>query len=419
MGDEGDPVPGRHVALVVVERLGDRPRSVVETEEPEDADEELADLRVLVEPGALEVAADGVRADVEVRWVLLEHAILVLAPLGPRFREANVHRDGEVERLGGVLVELELGEEHRLEREELGLLDGVEVEEVGVVDDVESAGDLGETAVVALGLLAKLEERLLDLDVGERVDLGEGGDADLVEAVLSSDVGEAVDDPGRLVVPAVGERARVAAGAAASRDEREVRLVDRREDVLPPGDEVAPDVDVVPEVGKAVAPRRKDALELLGPNVEVGRTGRGETGEDLLRLLEFDELLEDLEEGDVGLRDDLGEVIPLAQRKLDPLVAELLEDLLRVVRRVRRLRREEREVRLEDPLARRRHGAHRVEGAFDHLAVDGPVGEPPSAFEEEFLVAFVASETARRSSVSFLSETIVEAQKLTRRGRPT
>lgn len=177
---------------------------------------------------------------------------------------------------------------------------------------------------MALGLLAKFEERLLDLDVREGVDFGEGRDADLVKVVLASDVGETVDDPGRLVVAAVRERRRAAvdaAGRGGGRDEGEVRLVDGREDVLAPGDEVAPNVDVVPEVREAVAPGAEDALELLRPAVEVALVRSGEAGEDLLRLLELDELLENLKKRDVRLRDDVGEVVPLAEGELNAFVA--------------------------------------------------------------------------------------------------
>lgn len=108
MRDERDPVPGWDLALVAVERLRDGPGGVVEAEEPEDPNEEFADLGALVESGGLEVAADGVGGDREVVGLLLVHAVVVLAPLGPGLREAHVHRDGEVERLVRFLVKVEL-----------------------------------------------------------------------------------------------------------------------------------------------------------------------------------------------------------------------------------------------------------------------------------------------------------------------
>ena len=105
--------------------------------------------------------------------------------------------------------------------------------------------------------------------------------------------------------------------------------------MLAPRNEVGPHVDVVPEVGKTISPRREDALELLRTGVEVRVVRSGEAVEDLLRFLQFYKLLEDLEEGDVGLRNDFGEVVPFAKRELDPFVAQLVERFPCVVRRLR------------------------------------------------------------------------------------
>ena len=137
-----------------------------------------------------------------------------------------------------------------LEREELGFLSRAKVAQVGVVDDLETGGELVRLLVVTLGLLAQLEERLLDLDVRQGVDLGERGDADVREMVLPRDVSESVDDPGGLVIAAVSVRGLTAGrrrGRIGLRD-AQVDAVDGREDVLTPGDEIGPDVDVVPFV---------------------------------------------------------------------------------------------------------------------------------------------------------------------------
>ena len=61
-------------------------------------------------------------------------------------------------------------------------------------------GSQTHAARIPFGLLAQLEKRVLDLNVGQRVDFGERREADVHEAMLASNVGEAVDRPCRLVV---------------------------------------------------------------------------------------------------------------------------------------------------------------------------------------------------------------------------
>ena len=417
--DEGDPVPRRHVAFVAVERFRNRSGRVVQAEEPEDPYEQLPHLGTLVESSRLQITADGVRGDAEVVRILLEHSIVILSPLRPRFRESHVHRNGHVERLIRFVVKSELREEHSLERKEFGFLSGVEVHEIRVVDDLESTRELGGILVVTFRLFSKLEERFLDFNVRESVDFGEGGDADFVEVVLSSDVGEAIDDPGGFVVSSVGERIRILARSGILRrgDEREVRLVDCGEYVLSPSYEVAPDVDVVPQIWQSIPPSAEHILQLLRSSVEILRVRSRETDEDLLRFLQLDELLEDGEEGDVGLRDDFGEVVPLAERELDSFVAELVEVLLLVLSRLERLGLDESHVRFKDSSTRSRDGAHSFDRFVEHIAFGGPVGESPRAFEEQLLVAFILCETAADKESAF---EIRRAEKQrTRQERPT
>ena len=90
----------------------------------------------------------------------------------------------------------------------------------------------------------------MNFDIREGVDFGEGSDADFVEMMLSSDVGESIDDPGGLVITSIRERIRILTGSRILRrgNEGEVRLVDRREDVLSPRHKIAPDIDVVPQI---------------------------------------------------------------------------------------------------------------------------------------------------------------------------
>jgi hypothetical protein len=65
---------------------------------------------------------------------LLEKLVVVMTPLGPRFREVEVHLDGLGKGVVGVVDVTELGDEHAFEREELGLLAGRKVHEVRRAD---------------------------------------------------------------------------------------------------------------------------------------------------------------------------------------------------------------------------------------------------------------------------------------------
>ena len=57
---------------------------------------------------------------------------------------------------------------------------------------------------MALGLLSKLQEGLLNLNVGQRVDLCQRADAHIVEVVLAGHMSKSIDNPGSLVVASVG-----------------------------------------------------------------------------------------------------------------------------------------------------------------------------------------------------------------------
>ena len=113
--DEGDPVPDRHFALVELESLGDRGRDVVQAKQPEDANEQLANLGAFVQTSRLEVAADRIGSDREIRVARTnEQTIVVVAPFGPGFREGHLHAHGLVERLTSLLVQVQPSQEHAL-----------------------------------------------------------------------------------------------------------------------------------------------------------------------------------------------------------------------------------------------------------------------------------------------------------------
>ncbi|KAH3664815.1 hypothetical protein OGATHE_003630 [Ogataea polymorpha] len=318
--NERDPVPHGHLALVRLERLGQGAAGVVQTYQPQNTAKQPARLVVLVQSGRLQVAADGVLGVRDV-VALFETGVVEEAPFGPRLGQVEVELHSGGKSLVCLVWRVELGQEHALERDELSLLLRGKVHEVGVADHIQPGAQLGRVLVVALGLLAQLEERLLNLDVGQSVDLGELVDADLRHVVLSGDVRKPVDHPGDLVVAAERVRVVVAVVLLQRRNQRHVHLVDHVERVLAPRDQVVPDIDVVPDVRQPLAPRLQHALELLTLDVQVLCRRGGQTAVHLARLHELHVLLENVQQRDVRAGDSCGQRVPLAQRQLDALVA--------------------------------------------------------------------------------------------------
>lgn len=108
-----------------------------------------------------------------------------------------------------------------------------------------------------LGLLAQLEEGVLDFNIGQRVNLGERVEADIEQPVRARDVRKAVDGPRGLV--ASEERHRAARHAVQIGRKG---LVDGVENVLPPTEQIVPHDNVVPRIGQALAPCRQHAFEV-------------------------------------------------------------------------------------------------------------------------------------------------------------
>ena len=326
------------------------------------------------------------------RGFLAEEPIVVSAPLGPRLWQVQVHLDGCGKGLVRLFAHAELVEEHALEREELGLLRGGKEHEVGVVDHIQALRQFMRFVVVAPCLFPQFEERFLDLDVGQRIDLGERTDTHVAEAVLPSDVREAVDDPCRLVVAAVRVRIRRRAGAFVpldQRDERQVRLVHAGKHMLSPRHEVTPRIDVVPQVRQPLAPRLHERLELDGAVIQVRRIRVCERRKHRTDFLQLDELLEDLQERNVRLGHVRRKCVPLVQSELDRLVTDASE-IGRLVGRCLRL--EQGEVRLKHLAARCAHDLQAFERTLERLALRRPVREAPGALEGQVVVVLEARE---------------------------
>jgi hypothetical protein len=72
--------------------------------------------------------------------------------------------------------------------------------------------------------------------------------------------------------------------------------------VLPPRDKVLPGRDIIPHVRQPITPGPEEQLQLSRLDVQVASTGVGETLADDASVMQFNQLLEVLEEGDVRLR---------------------------------------------------------------------------------------------------------------------
>ncbi|KAH3661920.1 hypothetical protein OGAPHI_006099 [Ogataea philodendri] len=271
--NERDPVPDRHVSLVRLERLCERAVGVVQTDEPQDTAQQSASLAVLVQAGGLQVAADGVLGVRDV-VVLLEPGIVEESPLGPGLRQFR--------------------KEHSLQRDELGLLLCSKVYQVGVADNVQSRAQLGWVLVMALGLFPELQEGLLDLNVWKSVDLGQLVDTDLWHIVFSSNVSKSVDHPRNLVVASESVRVVVGVVLLQSRNQRHVHLVDHVERMLSPGNQIVPDIDIVPDVWQPFSPCLQDSLEFLALDVQVLGGGSCQTSVNLAGFHKLNVLLENV-----------------------------------------------------------------------------------------------------------------------------
>src|ERR1700760_3698377 len=116
---------------------------------------------------------------------------------------------------------------------------------------------------------------------------------------------ETIDDPSGLVITTISV-GRIATCLGISRRDlryqRQIRVVDCSENVLPPCHQVAPDADVVPEIRESLSPSLQDAFELCRALFESASIGYLESGEDCGGFVKLDELLEVLQQRDMRHR---------------------------------------------------------------------------------------------------------------------
>ena len=106
----------------------------------------------------------------------------------------------------GFFSKPKFGQEDSLHGKKFGALWLLEIAEVGVIDDIQSSGQLRGVLEVALCLLTKLQESVMNLDVRKRVDLGQCIDAHLHQVMLTSDMREAINDPSDFMVASIRQR---------------------------------------------------------------------------------------------------------------------------------------------------------------------------------------------------------------------
>lgn len=356
LGDVGNPRPCGDAIGVGFKGLLELTLGILGGEEPEDAGKELLGFLLVLRGGRVEVAVHSVRPPVGLP-AIPEELVLVITPVGPGLAQGVADLHGGGKSLVGIVQEVlpvaahggELVEEEALEGEELGLLVTLEVAEVGAVDGFQPQGNVLAGLQIALGFLPQLQEGVLDFNVREAVDLGEGAEAHLDQAVFPGHVGEAVDAPGSLVEAEESERILVwqqkkglnkgnrnGKEKASKKEEEETHPrfwcpkgleggVDGGEDMLPPGKEVVPHVDIIPLIREALPPGAENSLELLDELAPRGLVTRGEASQDLLRFLKLRELLEHVKQPNVGVGNDLGEVVPLVEEPAGALLQDLLD----------------------------------------------------------------------------------------------
>jgi len=119
--------------------------------------------------------------------------------------------------------------------------------------------------------------------------------------MLPRDVREPIDNPSNLMVTSIasGARAINALRAIVLLYEWKEFFIDGLEDVLAPGDKIAPNTDVVPKVRKPFSLSLQNNLKITRTLLEVHGCHGCQCIEYLSGLLKFDTLLEMLDEWDV------------------------------------------------------------------------------------------------------------------------
>jgi hypothetical protein len=115
-----------------------------------------------------------------------------------------------------------------------------------------------------------------------------------INAYFARNVGKSIDNPRNLVVTA--ERQGVAAAGCLLIGQWLVRLVDDTKHVLTPGNQLAPNIDIVPHVWQAIAPSAQRALQFLDRLQLILHIGRADADINVGSLLNFHKRLQILQD---------------------------------------------------------------------------------------------------------------------------
>ncbi|KAI6762991.1 hypothetical protein HG530_008971 [Fusarium avenaceum] len=243
---------------------------------------------------------------------------------------------------------------------------------------------------MAFGLFTKLQESFLNFDVRQRVDAAQLVDANLRKVMLACNMGKPVNDPGSLVITAVSKgTGSTSVLLALLRQQLQIRLIDETEDVLSPSDKILPSGDIIPDIGKSITPSTQQQLKLARLDIQVCLISVSKTLADDTSIMKLYQLLEVLEERNVRIGQALRQLVPLADRELDGLIADAREISARFLVIVEL---EERHEGLEEGPAGCRgiHDAlNNVVQSLAVLLILPHLCVPPSALEKEILEVFV------------------------------
>jgi hypothetical protein len=230
---------------------------------------------------------------------------------------------------------------------------------------------------------AELKEGFGYFNVGKRVYLVQGAETHVQQVMLPGDMSKTIDDPGSLVIAPILRGVDVSRGCIAvlvvSRDERDVSLVDRVEDVLAPCHQVTPDTDIVMNIRQSLSPRLEDHLQVGRLLFQVLSSGGRERTEDLDSFLKFHRLLEVLQQGNVGGRQLGWQRNPFAERELHRVLENLELCILML---------QEGDEDFKYSPARSGDVGELIDLLFQSLPMFGPVLDPPGALKHKLLIAF-------------------------------
>src|SRR2546423_9456047 len=116
--------------------------------------------------------------------------------------------------------------------------------------------------IVTFSLLSEFQESLLNLDIGQSVDLAELSNADIQHLVFAGHVSELVDGPCSLVKPTVCIRV-VGNIVRPLGYHRQVNAVDQFEDMPTPSHKILPRVDIIPDIREPVSPSNEQEFQFL------------------------------------------------------------------------------------------------------------------------------------------------------------